>query len=480
MPGESEKETDMSKHQKHGHECLAQQQTQNPTATSLAPARTASGARAAGGQEVAEPLALGQAPAVVERGKGAPPTNRAPYNSNSGEEWFKLLRWGVDSLYLSYPGDLSREADNRLKELKQFAQSNDPAEVAKAQLPLAGHIFEVKDKGSSLFSYILEDGAFRIQLSRPGNKAPMAYVKVSAKFLAHAGPEEAERRLYALLSELGELKESANVSRIDLFVDFQSSFDMEGWDRHAWVTRASAITAYATAGQFSGWSVGLGGVISARLYNKVLEIIVSGKEWIIPLWQKAGWDGSGLVWRLEFEIKREALTQKGLAKLSEVMNHLDGLWGYATAEWLRLTLPNADDKTRSRWPIHPLWLFLSSVDWEGSGGPLVKRFSPARSPNDDKLFQMGFSAILSYMAKHGFPATELYEGCEDFMANAYGYHEQKAHDLGLPFEDFIAEKLALKHRQYNTAINDPEQEAKRQAKEVAEQASAYRKAADGN
>ena len=465
MPGKSEKETDMSKHQENGRDGLSKQQPQNLTATSLAAARTAREARADGGQEVAEPTL-----------EGALPSNTAPYNSNTGQEWFKALRWGVDSLYLSYPGELSRDSDLRLKELKQFAQSNDPAEVAKAQLPLAGHIFEVKEKGASLFPYILEDGAFRIQLSRPGHKAPMAYVKVSAKFLAHVGPVEAERQLYALLSELGDLKESANVSRIDLYVDFQSGFDMESWDRHAWVTRASSINSYAVSGQFSGWSVGLGGNISARLYNKLLEIVVSGKEWIIPLWQKAGWDASALVWRLEFEIKREVLTQKSLAKLAEVMNHLNGLWDYATTEWLRLTLPNADDKTRSRWPIHPLWLFVSAVDWESKGGPLAKRFSPSRSPNDDKLFQIGYSAILSYMAKHGFPASELYEGCEDFLASAYAYHEQKALDLGLPFEDFITEKLALKHRQYNTAVNDPEQEAKRQAKALEDEAKAYRKA----
>ena len=54
--------------------------------------------------------------------------------------------------------------------------------------------------------------------------------------------------------------------------------------------------------------------------------------------------------------------------------------------------------------------------------------------------------------------------------------KQKALDLGLPFEDFIAEKLALKHRQYNTAMNDPEQEAKRQANALEEEAKAYRKA----
>ena len=152
---------------------------------------------------------------------------------------------------------------------------------------------------------------------------------------------------------------------------------------------------------------------------------------------------------------------------------------YATTEWLGLTLPSADDKTRSRWPVHPLWGFLSTVDWESSGGPLAKRFSPTRSPNDDKLFQMACSVILSFMAKHGFDAGQLYEAKDDLIAKLHDYIEQKAFDLGLSFDDYIAEKLALKRRQYNTAINDPEQEAKRQARELAEQARAYRKASGG-
>ena len=282
-----------------------------------------------------------------------------------------------------------------------------------------------------------------------------------------------------MLSELGEIKEAANVSRIDLFVDFQSNVDMESWDRHAWVTRASEITAYAVDGHFSGWSIGLGGIMSARLYHKLLEIVVSGKAWIVPLWKQTGWDGKSPVWRLEFEIKREVLTQKRLGKLSEVLKHLDGLWSYATTEWLRLTIPNGDDKTRSRWPIHPLWVLLASADWEGNGGPLDKRFSPARSPNDDKLYQAAYSAILSYMAKHGFEATELYEATEDFLASAYAFHEDKAYQIGLPFDDFIAEKLALKRREYNTLLNDPGFTDRKQADEKAKQARAYRKASDG-
>lgn len=457
----------MSKRAVSGNDGLAAHAQANSTATSLPSARTARDARADGRQEGAE---LGRT--------GAPPSNTAPDNSNQGKITFKALRWGIDSLYLSYPGELTPQADDQLKALKLLAQSALPNEVAKAQLAVGEHIFEVKEKGASLFPYIIEDGAYRVQLSRPGKKAPMAYAKLSAHLLAHAGPIDAERQLYELLSTLGEIQEAANVSRIDLYVDFETDCDLEGWDRHAWVTRAGDITAYAQQGHFSGWSIGLGGVMSARLYNKSLEIISSGKGWIVPLWQSVGWQGK-TVWRLEFEIKRELLVEKGLRKLSDVLKHCNGLWSYATTEWLRLTLPNADDKTRSRWPIHPLWACLASVDWEGNGGPLAKRFSPTRSPNDEKLYQALYSTILSYMAKHGFDAGELYEATEDVLACAYSHHEDKAFKLGLPFEDFITEKLALKRRQYNTLLNDPNFEAQRQAQERERQARAYRRAADG-
>lgn len=190
-------------------------------------------------------------------------------------------------------------------------------------------------------------------------------------------------------------------------------------------------------------------------------------------------DGSGLIWRLEFELKREVLTQKGLSKLYEVMNHLNGLWSYATTEWLRLTIPSDDDKTRSRWVTHPLWEWLASVDWEGDGGPLSKRFTASRSPSNLRLYQTACSTILSFMAKQGFSAKQFYEAYEDLAAKLHDHMDQEAYRLGLSFDQYVGERLALKSRQYNTAINDPEQEEKRKAKELDEAARAYRKEADG-
>lgn len=104
----------------------------------------------------------------VSSSQGTPPSNTVPYNSNS--EYFKLLRVGVDSLYLSYKGELLLEVKEHLVKLKQLAQHPEADQQAQAQYAIAGHIFEVKDKGTSIFPYVLEDGAFRISLSRTSKK----------------------------------------------------------------------------------------------------------------------------------------------------------------------------------------------------------------------------------------------------------------------------------------------------------------------
>lgn len=397
-------------------------------------------------------------------------------SNNCNTPYFKLLRFGVDSLYLSYPGELFSDVDDELKELKQIAQSSELHEQIKAQYPINDHIFEVKDKGARFFPYILEDNAFRIQFSRT-RSMPFAYVKLSSEYLTHRYPAEAEKALSLILSQFGAINESANVSRIDLFVDFVSSVDMESWDRHAWVTRASAINAYSVERDFSGWVIGAGGVISCRLYDKTLEIEKQSKKFYLhKLWKKAGWNGHDKVWRLEFQLKREVLTQKGLPKLHEVLNHLSGIWSYATTEWLRLTLPNLEDQTRSRWPIHPLWLYLSSVDWQTNDSPLLARFNAARIPGNEKLFSIGLSSLISFMAREGI--WDFDKGFAYYKLALCQHYDEKCFNLGLSFDDFIREKVAIKARQFNSILNrqiDAEEKAKLDRK-----AAEYRRTSEGS
>lgn len=400
-------------------------------------------------------------------------SNTVPYNCNG--EYFRLLRFGVDSLYLSYQGELFPEVKERLAELKQLAQHPEIDQQAQAQYAVDGHIFEVKDKGSSIFPYVMEDGAFRISLSRTSRKTPVAYVKLSSRYLCSIAPVEAEKHLRSILGELGSLSSSAHVSRIDLCADFVSPENMESWGREAWITRGKKIDAHAVNGTFTGWSIGLGGKISCRLYNKLLEIHTSGRTDLVPLWREVGWQENDPVWRIEFQLMRDVLNEHGLISLDSVLSNLNGLWSYAVTEWLRLTLPNPDDQTRSRWPIHPLWGYISSIDWESDGGPLARSFKATRLPDENRIFSLGASSIASYMAKHGI--TDFDTGLDHYVLNLFKYFHERGFFMGLSASEYILEKVRLRAREFNTLMNRSEEEQKRLKADKA--AAEYRKASDG-
>ena len=213
--------------------------------------------------------------------------------------------------------------------------------------------------------------------------------------------------------------------------------------------------------------------MAGRLYGKLFEITKSNKGYLIPLWQAAGWEAGEPIWRLEFEFKRQMLTQKGLSKLTDVLANMNGLWSYATTEWLKLTIPNPDDKTRSRWAIHPLWSALSSLDWETSGGALKQRFSNERLPKDSDVLNRAFSAVTSWMAIQGHRNYEL--AIHPFFIALDEFINNRAMNFGISFEAHIDEKVSAKARRFNTLDNN-EPEPTESDHDAAE---AYRKASDG-
>ena len=409
----------------------------------------------------------------VSSSQGTLASNTVPYNCNN--EYFKLLRFGIDSLYLSYQGELFPEVKERLVKLKQLAQHPEADQQAQAQYAIAGHIFEVKDKGSSIFQYVIEDGAFRISLSKTSKKTPMAYVKLSSRYLCSNTPIEAEKHLRHILSELGILSDYAHVSRIDLCADFVSNENMESWGREAWITRGKKIDAHAVNEKFTGWSIGLGGKISCRLYNKLIEIHTSGRTDLVPLWKEAGWQEGEPIWRVEFQLMRDILAEHGLIDLDSTLANLNGLWSYASTEWLRLTLPNPDDQTRSRWPINPLWGYISSIDWETNLNTLSRSFQATRLPEDKRILALGISSMASFMAKHSI--IDFDEGLDRYLLALHQHLQTSGEFLGLSAEDFILEKVRLRGKKFNTILNIDEAEQKRL--EIARAAKDYRKASEG-
>jgi hypothetical protein len=425
--------------------------------------------------------------AVIEAGEqadtGAPPSNTAPANcilttEQGHDPGFSLLRFGIDSLYLSYPGKLASGWAQRLEGLKLAAQSTEEGERSLAQVRIGGHLFEVKDKGKGRFAYVLVDNCFHIQLSSGQSTVlPLAYVQLSSELLTALSVREAEEKLRYIVNTLGNIEADAQVSRVDLFVDFVSPLAMDGWTQDAWVTRAHKVWMHYEKRRFSGWSIGLGGVLGARLYEKTLELQKSKKDYLKPLWTAADWREDQNVWRLEFEFKRDALKELGVATPDELLPSLAGLWAYATASWLRLTIPNPTDDTQTRWPNHPLWDTLAGVPWSDDQPLPLARLRKERIPSDESLFINGLGGLTSFMARHGM--TDLGEGFGEFLAHAERFHEAHQRKTGKDLKRYVREKVSAKGRKYNTLENQSREKQEAEQERTRREANDYRKAKDG-
>jgi len=409
---------------------------------------------------------------AIQSEQGTPPSNTVPPNYISTSENTQILRFGIDSLYLSFPGTLSSDIDEELTNLKLIAQSNNDIEKATAQKKIGEHLFEVLGKGSGRFPFILSNNIFRIELSHHASESlPLAYIQISSEYLTFTPIKDVFKELCFIINSLGLVNGEAKVSRVDLFVDFTTSHDIKSWDDSVWVSRAEKTNAYGIKRKFSGWVIGEGGDISARLYNKTKEILKSKKDYLIPLWKELGWNGSHDVWRLEFQIGRKVLKELRTLNLGSLLEHQKSLWNYSSKDWLRLTTPNINDSNQTRWPTHPLWLDLQNTPFSTKENITLKRIRQERVPSDDALFINGLGGITSFMARHSI--TDLDEGIGEYFAHAERFHEHKGRRAGIGLKQYISKKVKEKGRKFNT-IDNRELEEK-----IKSSAKKYMKAKDG-
>lgn len=408
-------------------------------------------------------------PSSAADSKGAPPSNTAPTNSIG---IVNILRNGIDSLYLSYQGEINTDIEDQLRDLKEKGQSPDPREQSQAVYVVGEHLFEVQDKGSGFYPYVLVNNAYRIQLSSSkAQKIPLAYVQLKSDWLASKGVIYCKEELETIIGHLGFIEASENVSRCDLFVDFVCETDIETIQLAQWITRAKRFSKYHMGKVFTGYTFGLGGDISARLYNKTEEIKESGKFHLKDLWKQQGWEEGQTVYRLEFELKNRVLQEHEASTVDALLSRSGGVWRYCLLNWLKLTIPSTVDSTQSRWPLHPLWDALSQIEWfrsfEGTSMPVRSQ----RIPSDSYLYVSGLAGITSFMAVKGI--YDFNVALEAYAKEARYYHNELGLITGIGFSGYVEEKVLTKTRKYNIEVLSDDD---RQRKAYAEQ---YRKDSDG-
>lgn len=384
--------------------------------------------------------------AEVGTSAGASPSNTAPCKyTQEPSRHICPLRCAVDSLYLSFHGTTFEVVEERLFDLKNIAQGNSSTPTSEAIYKILDHQFEVKAKGSGKFAYVLEDNWFHIEISSSkSKKLPLAYVQVRNELLTFQPIQEIIETIKQIISAIGEYKDEPRVSRIDMCLDLYTTngFNFEDIKINQWKTKASQIKTFYDNKKCSGFSIGKGN-ISARIYNKLLEIQVSRKEYLLPLWLENGWNGQQDVWRVEFQFRREFLQEANILFLSDYLLNQKNLWHYASLHWLLLVTPNDTDSNPSRWPMHPAWEEISR-SCSCPNPKRLKRVTKERIPSNSYLFVSGLGALTSFMAREGI--TDLGEAFGEFWQQAIEYHQQ---EKGRDLNQYLNGKIEEKAKRFN-------------------------------
>jgi hypothetical protein len=169
------------------------------------------------------------------------------------------------------------------------------------------------------------------------------------------------------------------------------------------------------------------------------------------LWIDCGWDGATPVWRLEFEVKREALRQYETGEIEDLDRLAAGLWSHLTHSWLRLTVPSGGDETRSRWDTHPLWRRLSTVDFGALDVPALQRVRTTNPPSRDWMFRSAGSGIIAFMALEDI--QDFREGCRRYAEAYLAYLDEYQGFRACSSEEFIRNRVRAYCRKHNLRFN---------------------------
>ncbi len=267
----------------------------------------------------------------------SPPTKVKTYHSVS----LDILASGIDSLYLAIDVVWQNEAFfESLTTMKEVCKQcgNDSALIMKYNDNSAKWICTLKPYGIKGYEWFLTGSDFSLKI---GNwiepiSRPSIIVQIHSEVLWRLGVKQSIGLLIEILTAQNAKIQTIKPSRVDLCLDTL-------WPKNLWemnlinysVTRSNYASPHLNNLTLTGLSIGKG-TVSARLYDKPLEITQKSKKfWMYDVWGVESVPEEFNIIRIEFQLRREALKDLGIEVLEDLMSHLDNLWAYCTKNWLK-------------------------------------------------------------------------------------------------------------------------------------------------
>jgi hypothetical protein len=288
------------------------------------------------------------------------------------EKSMKLIYQNFDGLDVTFQGIVSKAILSQLEEAKLKAQENKKDCLIKLgpdQLPVM--VAETGAPGGYRYRFNTGmDGETWMVADSTNNECWNVRVSVSSLGLALNGYAKTKERLYQRLKQLEasgiaqtESGLLERISRFDYCFDFHTEDEFkpdpalliahQRCNKHCHSDK-EVVKAYfnATGDHVNTLRVGEMPGRQITIYNKSLEIKVSGKSYWPKIWRLDELP-PGTVWRLEVRVGKDEMDKWGFkrfadfeAKAGDVVAHTLHIMRYVTFK---------RDSNRSRWPLASFW-----------------------------------------------------------------------------------------------------------------------------
>ncbi|MEI4647292.1 replication initiation factor [Bacillus cereus] len=290
--------------------------------------------------------------------------------------------------------------------LKSKAQE----ESKEYEVEINGISLKVHRNGIPFYSYKVSCNDFLMYFmdKQVKNTSPIK-VRFLASYLWSIGFEKAVKEFLNWLSGFGISITDTKLSRIDVCVDSDET-PFTRYDLEKVVTRARGKVnhfvndEYYNGSEFSGFTIGRGDPLLARIYNKTLEVKKSQKLWFYDLWKEYLWDEIKSVWRVEFQIRRKCLKEFGVSSIEDFILKENNIWSYLTMEWLTLKVP-LSDKNKTRWPLDPRWTVVQKADLTQNFSPIIRK--KVKIGNTEQLLDQIAGLLISVGALNNHDSLEV-------------------------------------------------------------------------
>ena len=270
-------------------------------------------------------------------------------------EQFQYLLCGVDSLYVGLYVDWEKcfsKVQAILEKYKQTAQGTDG--IVLESTPGRMYVFLPGGKPPN-YRYHLKFSEYSlfISITEHAKQSPNVYLEINAEALWKFGILYNLDLVYEDLKYFNGKVDRIVPSRLDLCADFklESGLTLPFLQQHA-VCRSRDLATFIKGDTLETCYFGsASSPIRLRIYDKGKEVFKGGtKLWFADLWNC---DDFNNIWRVEFQLRREALKQFHIDTIDHLWDDLGGVWRYLTNEWFSLRLLD-NDRTNRR-PLHPWW-----------------------------------------------------------------------------------------------------------------------------